>query len=341
MDCAACRCVIIENEEFLRCTFENCHKMYHLLCAGGKKLTESISTWVCPECLCATKKGGDNCLTPVGISKSHEVKTSHFERKKYLQLVSEILNTKKLWTICHLRALREEMAGLKDQLENACMHRSAATITPPLAKNAPQLLNQDKMTYTPSEPITKITKTKPKHKLTGDDALDINMTPTDAIEAKRQTANLTEAVHCHVEHAPTLSTALSGPIVEQISTVVRRRNSRPPSLSGTAGPDVTTLKAVEARKHIHLWNMKSGLEEIREYIRQLCPNGTFTVEELSSRGSYKSYKIGVPVAYYDHCMSANVWPVSARLKAWIIYKKPAKPHSIDNASQSFRRTMHQ
>lgn len=102
--------------------------------------------------------------------------------------------------------------------------------------------------------------------------------------------------------------------------VKKKQGRRPTSMCGTAGPAVTSLKAVEERKYIHLWNMVSGIEEIREYLRHLCPSATCTVHELKPRGDYKSYKIGVPLAHYDMLFSMDVWPINARMKAWVSYR---------------------
>lgn len=117
---------------------------------------------------------------------------------------------------------------------------------------------------------------------------------------------------------------------------VKKRSRRPPSLCGTAGPAVTSLKAVEARSYIHLWNMESSAEEIRDYLRQLCPAGICTVEELTPKGAYKSYKLGIPAVFRESCMSANVWPVNARIKAWISYGQPMGPWKSTNNNQPFR-----
>ncbi|KAJ8726712.1 hypothetical protein PYW08_015109 [Mythimna loreyi] len=76
-------------------------------------------------------------------------------------------------------------------------------------------------------------------------------------------------------------------------TVVTRKHRQMTSISGTAGPAVTTLKAVEPRKYLHLWNMESSADEIRNYLQHLCPegSGTCTVDLLTSKGNYKSYKM--------------------------------------------------
>lgn len=104
-----------------------------------------------------------------------------------------------------------------------------------------------------------------------------------------------------------------------------RKKRRQTSIRCTAGPSITTLKAVEYRKYIHLWNMFSGAEDVREYLQSLCPDGSCTVEELKSKGDYRSYKLGVPVAFFDKCMSADVWPENARVKMWFFRKPSNKP----------------
>lgn len=119
-------------------------------------------------------------------------------------------------------------------------------------------------------------------------------------------------------------------------TEVKRKSRRPASLFGTAGPAVTSLKAVELRKHLHLWNMESSAEEIRDYLRKLCPNGTCTVEELTPKGCYKSYKIGVPVADYEVCYSNDVWPINARINPWVPFKRSSGPRMSTQNNQPFR-----
>ncbi|CAK1546378.1 unnamed protein product [Leptosia nina] len=63
------------------------------------------------------------------------------------------------------------------------------------------------------------------------------------------------------------------------------KSRHPPLLQGTAGPNVTFLRAVESRKYLHLWNMESNVDEVHEYLQQLCPGKNCTVEQLKSRGT--------------------------------------------------------
>lgn len=103
-----------------------------------------------------------------------------------------------------------------------------------------------------------------------------------------------------------------------------RAKNHPRQLSQrcTAGPEVTFLKAVEPRKMIHLWNMESNAEDIMRYLQSLYPGGKFVVDELNPRGDYKSYKITVPVEFYDECISVNVWPINAQVKPWVSFRNP-------------------
>lgn len=57
---------------------------------------------------------------------------------------------------------------------------------------------------------------------------------------------------------------------------VRNRKKRFSSVRGTAGPEVSTLRAVKYRKYIYLWNMASGADEIRAYLQHLSPLKTCT-----------------------------------------------------------------
>lgn len=129
----------------------------------------------------------------------------------------------------------------------------------------------------------------------------------------------------------TSSSNSQAPNSQEWSRVAKKSKSRRPvSIQGAAGPSVTSLRAVEARKYLHLWNMESTADEIRSYLHTLCDTDSCTIDELTPKGNYKSFKIGVPTACYERCYSADVWPVNARIKPWINYRKPS---SIQSGSQ--------
>lgn len=70
MECSACRSNIDGSEEYICCSLIKCRKRYHSTCIGATGLSsEGRNNWICLECCCIAKKGGDNSSTPVGISK--------------------------------------------------------------------------------------------------------------------------------------------------------------------------------------------------------------------------------------------------------------------------------
>lgn len=114
--------------------------------------------------------------------------------------------------------------------------------------------------------------------------------------------------------------------------VLRRKPARQSmSLRCLAGPAVTSLRAVEPRQYMHLWNMLSSADEVKQYLMELFPQKACTVEELKTKNNYRSYKIGVPEECFDRCFSVEVWPENARVKKWVNYRKRGSD------SQSFQR----
>lgn len=389
MSCAACR-TAIEEGDGLQCTIEVCNKQYHLLCIGeanpGKEL------WVCPECRCATKKGGDNSLTPVGSKKSRDTNITF--RKKPPSHIDEgqVSKNEDKDVRAVMRSLMQEISLLRQLLEHsvAIIKMNEVKIENYLAQM--DVLNNKLSEY---ETANAAISAELKHyvakveKLNREIGRNGNLQTAVAsqheeksplrdlsVKGKRNdkvTKGPTGCTpiknHPRTESTPSsstvpnLSTALrksdkvvaitnrevnaeegkkskltvQTPLPEEAQwTEVKKKSRRPTSMCGIAGPTVTTLKAVEPRKYLHLWNMESSADEISKYLRQLCPNGTCTLEELKSRGNYKSYKIGVPVVYYETCFSVNVWPVNARIKAWVTFKKPENQRTYPEVNQSFR-----
>ncbi|KAI5638221.1 hypothetical protein NE865_09167 [Phthorimaea operculella] len=102
----------------------------------------------------------------------------------------------------------------------------------------------------------------------------------------------------------------------------KKRITKPIFQRGTAGPNVTTLRAVEPTKTIHLWNMhmESRVDEIHTYLKTLCGPKPCKVEELKARGAYKSFKLTVSEELFDKCIATNLWPNNARIKEWTPFR---------------------
>lgn len=101
-------------------------------------------------------------------------------------------------------------------------------------------------------------------------------------------------------------------------------NHQPLIICGTAGPEMTTLRAVDRRRYLHLWNMQSEADDVRAYLLSLCPEGNCSVEELKPRGNYKSFKIGIVEAFCDKCLRSDVWPCNAKIKEWKFFRPHRK-----------------
>ncbi|KAI8424591.1 hypothetical protein MSG28_003036 [Choristoneura fumiferana] len=126
----------------------------------------------------------------------------------------------------------------------------------------------------------------------------------------------------------------------------KKKQRRLTSVRCTGGANVTSLRAVEARKHIHLWNMVSGAEEVQEYLQELCERGACTVEELKSRGEYKQSVLAhesdilvaveswLSVSVEDSELVGETWSVLRRDRATgrqgggvLVAARPAGPRS--------------
>lgn len=171
---------------------------------------------------------------------------------------------------------------------------------------------------TPNEPICPVTLEQiPQHIRSEDQPLAARAVPSHIkVQAPVVNSKYDSEIPDQISNQDVISTvATRAQCHRNYSRQVRQKSRKQESVLGTANASVTTLKAVEVKKYIHLWNMESEAEEVQEYLRILCPTGTCTVDKLTPKGSYKSYKVGVPVAYYDKCLSGDVWPFNARIKA--------------------------
>lgn len=357
MSCSACHGTIADGEDILRCVIEKCKKHYHPSCTGMGNLSgQEVHSWVCPECSCNMKRGGDNSRTPVGhAKKSRDSRDSNVTiRKKVTPIIAEVLKSHEpnidvpSEFQAEIRNLRTEMSSLRNQLTHAVSLISSyetkldsyaihvAALNTKLEMYENRHLKTPPRDYPPSvsadatASVTRLQETKrlikPQQQRplpitsSGDNTGKVAITVAVEAENGNKSARALKQIE---------SNDVSG-LTDQHWTEVRRRRSRGPiSLCGAAGPAITSLKAVEPIRQLHLWNMASSADDIRQYLKQLCPTGSCTVEELTPKGNYKSYKLSVPEAHYDTCYSTDVWPTNARIKAWINYRKPASQARVD------------
>lgn len=324
--CYACRTNLEETEEYLCCKVKGCPNLFHHLCASGKTMAEdAIQVWVCPECRNAQKKGGDNSHTPVGASKlkpagvtirtkpaQPRLSDEDFRSSEYLEIMTEI------------RAVQNQVSGISMMLGTIIGSLSGfKTEMDALAKQTSTF--NSKLEYLEGrakaslvqEPV-EITADSGHTAGTAHRVATVSPAKNKAKSAAKTPKNPQAPNAVQIKKVETKSVEENEEGWIEVRKKVRRR---PVSLHGTAGPSITSLRAVEPKKYFHLWNMVSGLDEVKPYVEQLCSPEAFTVEELSSKGSYKSYKIGVPDALFSKCSSKDVWPVHARIKEWLPFRE--------------------
>lgn len=358
MLCSACHSELEVGEEVLECMVETCRKSYHHECNGRVLSDAEKATWICPECVCAAKKGGANCETPVGTPAS--IKNVALRKPRSAPRPPPALHSPekvvpmKMSTDLEIQLLREQITSLTERLADALsvIERYHSALTECTQKvvavsgrlqELEQIITSRSSPEVPSSPkalyneVVKAGLTSCIHGQAGSQVItkdpanaeDISGCMVRKISVITPKSNTRTAASDKVEHRDdhrhhrdsTTSTSAKEFNQRGAEGSLAKKQRRPTSTRCTGGPNITTLKAVEYRKHIHLWNMVSGAEEVREYLLNLCPNVVCTVEELKPKGNYKSYKIGVPVAHYEKCLAADVWPENARVKAWLFRRQ--------------------
>lgn len=344
LTCNACRTDLLVGEEYLQCMVEACGKLYHYACNNKTLTADEKATWACPECTCAAKKSGRNCETPVGTPvniKNVTYRNVSMTAPLTPELRSPKDNMPKLASI-EIQLLREQMTMLSEQLADAVaivgQYYSALTVctgkvdaigeklemleksiesrclscagAPPPAActdvvetgNFPELPAPRCNRTDSSKPLARPSEEYP---LTVPESKDNDTTPVEHIVRNEDSPG----ADCNSNASGKFETART------------KRQSLLSSIRCTGGPNVTALKAVEHMKYIHLWNMVSNADDVQKYLSSLCQNRTCTVEELKSKGKYKSYKLGVPASVFNICLSPDVWPENARIKMWF-FRRP-------------------
>ncbi|KAF9797199.1 hypothetical protein SFRURICE_006181 [Spodoptera frugiperda] len=330
MNCSACYNIIDDDEGVLRCSRENCGKLYHPMCTGVRSLMNvDIDMWTCPECRCAIKRGGNNSFTPVGAKQDPNVtirkNTSTLPTNNFVKYVDVDSNN----------AFASQMHDLRTEIHENKLEVYAIQVKqlneklekyekPDIQSAAPRdvrKVNSCSTKLTSTKPTT--AKQQPVQKVDNSQQLQQSSQQPKSIDAKPTSQTLDHSVF-------TVPSQECDTDDDGDWTEVKKRSSkrRHQPLHGTADPQSIKLKAIEIRRYCHFWNMASNVDEVREYLSQLYPTTTCSVEELNARWDYKSYKIGVPVESYASIYSAEIWPLNARIKPWINYKRSSPTSKI-------------
>lgn len=328
--CGACCEEIGVGEEYLQCMVQACRKLFHYLCTNKKLTLEERDKWVCPECCIAHKRVGRNCDTPVCTPVSVKNVASRIKSDASDGAPPPLCDVSRMSV--EMKHLREHIALLTEQLAGAVStitryQTALDDCTQKLEVVSQKLIGLEQVSVCRCQcgaVLGSAQATVPKKIPTPKSRQRKNRQRrvSDAGETKQHEATPVVSQDVPAGESDVPPTGLdagdhSGTSEEGWRTVARRRSQRRfSSVRCTAGPNVTSLKAVEQRKFIHLWNMISEEHEIYAYLQTLCPGKTCTVEELKPRGDYKSFKIGVPPELFDKCLSPDCWPDNARVRTW-------------------------
>ncbi|KAF9809275.1 hypothetical protein SFRURICE_015738 [Spodoptera frugiperda] len=364
---------VMDKEEYLTCSLDICHKRYHLSCITDKNLN-CYESWICPECRCAAKKGGDNSFTPVGTTFEDCSQNITFRNKLSCNSTEKQYDCK-CWLSVEFRAWRQEMGTLKDQLNNAVslIAKYEASLdkyytqvndlnnrlqqyelqkvnnNSPISQYRDKLAKSSSVSNTPlsittssgemqnnenlstsiiiSNPARDLCKERKKELVSSHPVSNYRREAHDSKLEKKNDVNQHKNQATVYGETEIQSSSITNPVEEQWIEVKRKRRRHSNFLCGTAGPGVTHLKAVDARKWFHLWNMESSADDIRKYLIHLLPDVSCTVEELIPKGNYKSFKIGVPLEHYETIYTSNAWPLNARIKPWFTLKSRIRGNS--------------
>lgn len=100
------------------------------------------------------------------------------------------------------------------------------------------------------------------------------------------------------------------------TTIKEINNDKFKYIVGTGALTNVKLSAEPEKAWIHLWNAAKGTEEnlILAYIKEKTPEVNVSVNKLTSKGNYASFKIGLDLKNYEIWMRAEMWPAGLRVK---------------------------
>lgn len=106
---------------------------------------------------------------------------------------------------------------------------------------------------------------------------------------------------------------------EWVEVTKKRHNKSPNAIvRGSATPGLTQLEAAERVRYLHLYYVKicTSEEQVLNHLKSIFDSEGYTVEGLKARGSYASFKLGVPSRLESCVMDSENWPENVCIKPW-------------------------
>lgn len=106
---------------------------------------------------------------------------------------------------------------------------------------------------------------------------------------------------------------------------VRKNNRRSNAIRKGGNNSISSLKAVERRKFLHVWrlNKRTTEENLMEHIKvTLGRDSEITIEKLKPKTErdYASFRIGVTLSNFEKLCDPEIWPVNVEFSEWIWFR---------------------
>lgn len=114
-------------------------------------------------------------------------------------------------------------------------------------------------------------------------------------------------------------------------TEVRKNNRRSNAIKKGGNNSISSLKAVERRKFLHVWRLNKSTteEDLREHIKAtLGRDSEITIEKLKPKTErdYASFRVGVTLSNFEKLCDPEIWPINVEYSEWIWFRPNTNPN---------------
>lgn len=112
---------------------------------------------------------------------------------------------------------------------------------------------------------------------------------------------------------------------------VKKNNRRSNAIRKGGNNSISSLKAVERRKFLHVWrlNKSTSEDDLKEHIKQtLGRDSEVVIEKLKPKTErdYASFRIGVTLSHFEKLCDPEIWPVNVEYSEWIWFRPNTTPN---------------